>query len=51
MLKQLRELVEQLRLLIEWADRLPPSRERDAALSEIIQYSDRLQTIAARAHH
>jgi hypothetical protein len=46
--KQLRELAEQLRLLIESADRLPPSPERDAALVEIVQYRDRLNAITAR---
>jgi hypothetical protein len=46
--QQLRELAEQLRLLIECADRLPPSPERDAALGEIAQYRDRLNAITAR---
>jgi hypothetical protein len=46
--QQLRELAEQLRLLIECADRLPPSPARDAALGEIAQYRDRLNAITAR---
>jgi hypothetical protein len=46
--QQLRELAEQLRLLIECADRLPPSPERDAALGEITQYRDRLNAITVR---
>jgi hypothetical protein len=49
--QQLRELVEQLGLLVECADRLPPSRERDAALAEIIDYCDRLSVITKRALH
>jgi uncharacterized coiled-coil DUF342 family protein len=49
--QQLRELAEQLRLLIERADRLPPSPERDAALDEIFQYRDRLNAITAKAEH
>jgi hypothetical protein len=46
--QQLQELAEQLRLLIECADRLPPSAERDAAFGEIVQYRDRLDAITAR---
>ena len=48
---QLRELAEQLWLLIECAERLPPSPERDAALCEIIQYRDRLNAIIKRKLH
>lgn len=46
--QQLQELAEQLRLLIEGADRLPPSLERDAFLGEIFHYRDRLNAIMAR---
>ena len=46
--RQLRELADQLRLLIECVDRLPLGPERHAALSEIIQYRDRLNAITAR---
>ena len=49
--EQLRELAEQLRLLFECADRLPPGPERDAALIEIAQYRDRLNSITAKAEH
>jgi hypothetical protein len=44
----LRELVEQLRLLIECADKLPPSPERDTALGDLAHYRERIDTIAAR---
>ena len=46
--QQLRELAEQLQLLFECADRMPPSPERDAALSEIAEYRDRLNGIRER---
>jgi hypothetical protein len=49
--QQLRELVEQLGLLIECAERLPPSQERDSALGEIIQFRKRLHAIAVRVLH
>jgi hypothetical protein len=47
----LRELVRQLRLLIESAGQLPPSRKRDSAISDLARYRDRLDTIAARLLH
>ena len=49
--QQLLDLTAQLLVLIECAGRLPPSRDRDAALREIIQYRDRLNAIAARMLH
>jgi len=49
--QQLLDLIAQLLVLIECADRLPPSRERDAALREIIQYRDRLSVIVRRTLH
>ena len=45
------ELVKELRLLIESAGQLPPSPERDSAISDLARYRDRLNTIAARLLH
>ena len=47
-IQQLRELVEQLRLLIDCANELPPSPERDEALSNLARYRDRLHAIMLR---
>jgi hypothetical protein len=49
--RELRELAEQLRLLIDCADLLPLSPERDAALGEISEYSERLDAITTKAEH
>jgi hypothetical protein len=49
--ERLRELVQQLRLLIESAGQLPRSPERDSAISELAWCRDRLNTIVGRLLH
>jgi hypothetical protein len=42
---QLRELLDQLRLLIESLDSLPASAERDAVFRDVVRYVERLNAI------
>jgi hypothetical protein len=42
---QLRELLEQLRALVERLDSLPASTERDAAIRDVVRYLDSVNAI------
>ncbi len=46
--QKMRQLIEQLRSLIECADQLPQSPERDAILKDLVHYRDRLNAIVTR---
>jgi hypothetical protein len=47
----LRELVEQLGLLIECADKLPPGPKRDTAINDLVHCRECLNIIAERLLH